>query len=870
MGDIDKAKNQIPGGGAWYPLQAPMLEAYRANDGGFTVAWDTIAGKGSKAYGLYPSPEDFYANLLRNPPTERFGYELIPENMACKAYADVEWMGKPDPNHTLLKRLITFFRKRAAEWYPDILGQLEVYVACGSRSTEGGHFKHSYHVTIHNLVFPCNHDNLMKRFFTLPNTSDYSEFYWTDAKGSSKCAVDMSVYSRNRVFSLPYNTKRSCSVPLLRLSNDPYDDDLTGEYNIENADDVLPMVLTNIERGADTYYVPLAPEAAVGEPASRKRQRNASTDAGGGEAADERPTAHALANVEMPLPKEALKAALEAHGDVVSRPSSFDIITTGQPGWAIQCNQGGQPRQCLVDPSKTHDSNNCMLFLLPKPDHTLCVEYFCTAESCKHKARAVLGRFELDPWCRWTFVKRDSDTEAAMEALGGEVTGQDDDRMTPMIIDESKAANTYEQVKAVFERTCFKVRSPFAYAMLQDDMHTPDMLTPEKLKSYFANLYYYKKGEDCEWIERLFINRWVADKYLREVRAIVVDPTKTRKNVYNMWCDYIAATQTPVEEGSVDELVAPIVRHIHEVMTDGNTEHTEWMLDWFANIVQRPHTRSKVAIMLFGAEGAGKGIIIEWMRLEVLGDYCTYQTADPENDIVGRFANGLSGCVLAQIDEVKSLHQHVEKMKNIITDKSIRIERKGKDMIKVDNLLNFIYTSNNENALTVSANERRHVLFRCSSKYKGNHEYFNALGEHLSTPGVSRAFYQFLMRRNLSAYKDSFQHNRPITEYYMEAQERSISVLGRFLSGVANSPSYPNTRRGCDFYTDYRDFCSANGFTLLVTITSFGLYLKKHNDAGISKDRGGGGQVYTLYKEHIKAKLQEMKEYDEEACVITA
>ena len=206
------------------------------------------------------------------------------------------------------------------------------------------------------------------------------------------------------MFRLPYNTKRGGSVPLLRLSNDPYDDDLTGEYNIENADDVLPMVLTNIERGADTYYVPLAPAAAVGEPASRKRQRNASTDAGGGEAADERPTAHALANVEMPLPKDALKAALEAQGDVVSRPSSCKIITTDQPGWAIQCNQGGQPRQCLVDPSKTHDSNNCMLFLLPKPDHTLCVEYFCTAESCKHKARAVLGWFELDPWCRWVFV----------------------------------------------------------------------------------------------------------------------------------------------------------------------------------------------------------------------------------------------------------------------------------------------------------------------------------------------------------------------------------------------------------------------------------------------------------------------------------
>ena len=119
MNCTDKDKNQIPKGGMWYVRQAPMLEALHSNKGGFAAAWDTVPGKGSKAYGLYPSPGDFYANLLQNPANERFGYELIPENTPCKAYADVEWIGVPDRNHTLLTRFNKFIRKRAAEWYPD-------------------------------------------------------------------------------------------------------------------------------------------------------------------------------------------------------------------------------------------------------------------------------------------------------------------------------------------------------------------------------------------------------------------------------------------------------------------------------------------------------------------------------------------------------------------------------------------------------------------------------------------------------------------------------------------------------------------------------------------------------------------------------
>jgi hypothetical protein len=68
--------------------------------------------------------------------------------------------------------------------------------------------------------------------------------------------VDLSVYTRNRVFRLPYNMKRSSTVPLRRVGDDPHAEDYNSEFNDEDVDDVLPMVLTRIEYCADTYIVP--------------------------------------------------------------------------------------------------------------------------------------------------------------------------------------------------------------------------------------------------------------------------------------------------------------------------------------------------------------------------------------------------------------------------------------------------------------------------------------------------------------------------------------------------------------------------------------------------------------------------------------
>lgn len=219
------------------------------------------------------------------------------------------------------------------------------------------------------------------------------------------------------------------------------------------------------------------------------------------------------------------------------------------------------------------------------------------------------------------------------------------------------AENTYEVVKARFERKCFMIHSPFLYGVVhEDDSMEPSFLKHNELKQYFCNWVYFEPCKVDEqnpsgWKSMRFVDTWLMDLNRREVSRVVVDPRNTESGVYNLWKPLIASQLKHIEPAArYEDVLSPIIHHLHHVVTEQNDLHTNWLLDWMANMVQRPYQRSQVAILLYGKQGCGKGIIIDWMRKAVMGPACSYQTADPENDILGRFANGLTNKILVQVN----------------------------------------------------------------------------------------------------------------------------------------------------------------------------------------------------------------------------
>ena len=389
-----------------------------------------------------------------------------------------------------------------------------------------------------------------------------------------------------------------------------------------------------------------------------------------------------------------------------------------------------------------------------------------------------------------------------------------------------------------------------------------------KLRQYFMNVEHSEPTEGGGLARRCFIDRWLRDKRLREVTKLTVDPQGTDPRAYNMWQPYVASFLPAAVD--VDALVEPIIRHVRDVIVSGVEAHCQWFLDWLANIVQRPHQKSNVAILLYGKQGCGKGIIFDFMRTHVLGPHCTYQTSKPERDILDKFSCGMVGRVLVQLDEVKSLHGHADVLKDYITGGTFVFEEKYGKSAVVSNFTNFLFTTNNENAIALPMDDRRHVLFRCSDRYKGDERYFGALLAHLKRKEVARAVYEFLMRRDLSAYPDDFQSGRPKTNYFTESQRSSLPAMKVFLSGLANLGGGGGVQvlHAQRLYEMYRTFFVANGHNVKFVLSqpAFSREISRYD--GIEKQsRSARGLSYSVTKRAIREQLEAANEYDEDACL---
>ena len=249
--------------------------------------------------------------------------------------------------------------------------------------------------------------------------------------------------------------------------------------------------------------------------------------------------------------------------------------------------------------------------------------------------------------------------------------------------------NTYELVKQRFEKYNFRIEYPFSYAYVRPGSTEPMICNEAVWRSRNIRMVYYEKDPPTrEWRVKPFIKKWILDRHGKSYASIVVDPCFTGPNDLNFWPGILAAKLPPVPDAQVPALIEPFVRHVREVFSNDDAHTCEYLLDLMANMVQRPHVQTSVVVSLFGRQGCGKGIVLAALREYVLGPAITYQTPKAEDDLMGRFATGAFNKVMVQVDEVGSMHEFDNLIKNLVTNATVRLERKGKDCITVKNLTN--------------------------------------------------------------------------------------------------------------------------------------------------------------------------------------
>lgn len=275
--------------------------------------------------------------------------------------------------------------------------------------------------------------------------------------------------------------------------------------------------------------------------------------------------------------------------------------------------------------------------------------------------------------------------------------------------------------------------------------------------------------------------------------------------------------------------VQPFLNHAR-VIAGNNDVNMQYLINFFADIVQFPGRLSCVAIVLWGKQGAGKNLLTDFLIKRVLGKDLGFDTAKPEHDLFGKFQNGRMNKLLIAVNEArgKDTFPNADLLKDMITSTTFSYEAKGVNPIVLATYARMIFTTNNDNPIKIEEGDRRFVVFDCGSNFVQNHEYFDMLRAYVADPCNAKAVFEYLKAVNLSSV--NLARDRPIIEAYNEIKKAAVSFEHKFLKDLTERPEYKEqvvnfTASG--LFEELQEWKTKNRMTLDVNASVFGRKISK-------------------------------------------
>ena len=382
--------------------------------------------------------------------------------------------------------------------------------------------------------------------------------------------------------------------------------------------------------------------------------------------------------------------------------------------------------------------------------------------------------------------------------------------------DGSNVNEAYAARKTDFEMRNFRVLNPPGYMTCIEDgwIH----YTRQQLIDMNSGIFL-----DGAKKER-FIDWWLRDEAIRTYSRIgyYVDVSECASSVFNTFRGFSGARCEG--DGSIDLLLY----HLRVVISNNDMAVYEFLLDWLASCIQCPRRLTGICLVIMGQHGSGKDILFNWFGSKVVGMDAYFKTARPHIDMFGAFNASRINRVLYHIEEGNRnsmTAEYIEQFKNCVTDEFAAVQLKGKDTR--DNVINynhFVITTNNSVPFDIHHEERRFFAVRASSCRVRDAAYFDRLDtECLRVAGVARAFYDFLMARDISG-RD--WKNPPATEALSEWKHACESVIVQFIEHFRTMSPEVCEIKSSDLYAAYKVYCKEYKADTM-TLRQFGMEVKK-------------------------------------------
>jgi hypothetical protein len=290
---------------------------------------------------------------------------------------------------------------------------------------------------------------------------------------------------------------------------------------------------------------------------------------------------------------------------------------------------------------------------------------------------------------------------------------------------------------------------------------------------------------------------WLNDKRRREhLRGVIFDPTgQAPPDHWNLWRGFGV---TP-RRGSWRLMR----QHCFEVICSREQRDFEYLLNMEARMFQRPELPAEVAAVLKGDEGCGKGILGRALY-KIMGQHGLH-ISHPEH-LRGKHNAHLRDCVYLFADEAfyAGDKQHESILKALITEDTLAVEPKNKDLIDVPNYLHMWMASNLDWVVPASLRARRWFIPKVSDHRIGDREYFAAIYREMENGGLEAMLFE-LLHRDISNFDPRAV---PLTEPLAIQKLHSLDTLHRWWLTCLEREFIWCSRFGVRMFQNWFEFCT--------------------------------------------------------------
>lgn len=212
----------------------------------------------------------------------------------------------------------------------------------------------------------------------------------------------------------------------------------------------------------------------------------------------------------------------------------------------------------------------------------------------------------------------------------------------------------------------------------------------------------------------------------------------------------------------------------------GNARHYEYLMDMLAAKLQKPLRLMKIALIMRGGEGTGKGALTRVME-NIIGPMHSVRVSSA-NSWLGTYGTMLKSAIWLSANEAywSGNHSQSERLKALITEEEIDIEEKYINIKKYKNRVMIAVTTNNSWAVPAGHDSRRYFVLDVSNNRADDPAFWDEFHARLGTNDdgelcdpeyLGKVLYWFLQRKVTADLKRAMETEWLVQQRKESAQE---------------------------------------------------------------------------------------------------